>query len=180
MAGNGSSVTPETNKHKRFYGHLHYRFTGNLHATITGDISFRPKVNSPAEGQVSNNDITGAFFIGYMEENKFSIGIETVTNIRQNDKDFDYSDRHALGISLFTTYDFIPTFGALFRYDYFDPNLDIENNKINYFVIGGNYRPIPSVHIMPNILLETFEALPQGDKIKSSVTARISISYFFP
>jgi hypothetical protein len=182
MFGNGSGVTPESDKFKRYYAHLHFRPFENLEATIYGDLRNRDRKADPllAGETLPNNDFTTALFIGYMKKDHFAAGIEGIMNTRQNEfaSANGLKSRIQQGVSVFGSYEFSDLLGLLFRYDWFDPNTDLENDTRNVIIGGANIKLNPMVAIIPNIMVETYQSAP-GVSFDPSVVARITFNYRF-
>ena len=186
--GNNSGNKSETDKYKRFYAHVDFRPTKNLRFTLYGDYNVRPERDDPnsitdPKATLSNNILTTAFFAGYQEKDKFSIGVEGFYRTQKNGVIFNQSmeDLNAFGISLFGSYDLSEKFSVIGRYDYYDPvsNSFAEGDSRNYVILGMSYRPDPKVAIMPNIQFESYEKLPNGTEFDNSMTARITVYYEF-
>lgn len=185
MIGNNSGNSPEIDKYKRFYGHLYFKPLANFYVTVYGDFKIRPSftVNSVT---LNNNDITTALFTGYSEKDKFSVGIESILQMRENGyveqgvSSLVYQTRNALGISAFGSYNFSEITAAVIRFDYFDPNIDsdFKGDSRNFYIVSFVYKPDPSVSIMPNVLFETYESF-NGNNYDASFTGRITFYYNF-
>lgn len=185
MIGNNSGNSPEVDKYKRFYGHVYYKPFTNFNVTLYGDLKIRPsvKVNSVT---LNNNDITTAFFAGYSEKDKFSVGAESFLQMRENgfvettSSSLIYQTRNALGLSVFGSYYFSSITGAVVRFDHFDPNIDSDfsGDSRNFYILSFIYKPDPAVSLMPNVLIETYESA-DGNNYDASVTGRITFYYSF-
>lgn len=190
MFGNSSGNRPETNKYKRIYAHLNYHPIENMNITVYGDIKFQPRINDPnnQDNKIGNNSITTSLFIGYREKGKFSTGVKGFFNTVQNEifempvsGVIPVENANAFGISIFGSYEFSELIGIVARYDYFDPltGSGNEGNSRNFFVGGFSYNPHPDVSIIPNLMVETYEDLPNGQSIDPSLTGRITLAYNF-
>jgi hypothetical protein len=197
MVGNSSGNKPETDKYKRIYGQLHLKPAANLQVTVYGDINLRASINDPNSKaipkEVINNDvITTALFVGYGEKDKYSIGVEGFLQITNNGikkgtvAPFEMKSKNALGFSVFGSYNFEPAIAGVVRFDYFDPNTDgdFKGDARNYILAGLSWKPDKNVSVMPNIQIETYQAVPgvagAPDKtFKASVTPRVTLYYVF-
>lgn len=188
MIGDGSNNSPEVDKYKRFYAHLQLNPVKDLTATFYADFKVRPDINDPNSttnppATLSNNDLTYSVFVGYKKKDAFSAGVETFLNQRQNGMitGTEIKDKIAMGISLFASYNFIKQLAIVGRYDYYDPNIDsdVKGDLRNWFVFSLNFKPDDKVTISPNVIIETYESLPNGRAIKSSITPRITLFYSF-
>jgi hypothetical protein len=185
MFGNNSGNSPETDKYKRFYGHLFFKPFTDFSLTVYGDLKIRPslKVNTQT---LSNNDISTALFAGYNKKDQYSLGLEGFLSMRENGyselqtSSAVYQTRKTIGISAFGSYNFTNVTAAVIRFDYFDPNMDsdFEGDSRNFYLIAFVYKPIEVVSIMPNVLVETYEEV-NGTSFDSSVTGRITFYYIF-
>ena len=70
---------------------------------------------------------------------------------------------------------------ALLRYDYFDPNMDgdFKGDSRNYFIAGLDFKADKNISIIPNVIYESYESLPDGRSFDSSVTGRVTLYYNF-
>jgi hypothetical protein len=102
---------------------------------------------------------------------------------------------NGFGLSVFGYYWFTPEIGLVARYDIFNPNTD-SNFPVaaagpgyaasltrNYLIAGLMFRPDKNVQIMPNILMESYQA-PRNvtaiaATIDASVTARLTFYWVF-
>ncbi len=58
-------------------------------------------------------------------------------------------------------------------------NSGYEGDVRNYFLAALNYKADSNVWVMPNIVMETYENLPDGTKFDSAITGRITLFYKF-
>ncbi len=88
---------------------------------------------------------------------------------------------NAIGISVFGSYSFSDVVSALLRYDYFDPNLDelFKGDSRNYFIAGVDYKVDKNISIIPNLIFESYESLPNGTSFDASMTGRVTLYYNF-
>ncbi|MFN3873827.1 MAG: hypothetical protein ACK4R9_12585 [Ignavibacterium sp.] len=188
MIGNGSGNKPETDKFKRFYAHLQYTPIKQFTATLYADLKARPNINDPAStsnppATVANNDLTYALFLGYREKDAYTFGVEGFLNPRQNGmlSNGTLKDKTGMGLSAFASYNFSQELAAVGRYDYYDPNTDsnAKADSRNWFIFSLNYKPDDKVTISPNVIIETYESIPNGKSIDASITPRITFFYTF-
>ena len=188
MFGDGTGNKPETDKYKRYYAHFQVNPVKNLSLTFYFDFKSKPEINDPnstlnPKATLSNNDLTYAFFAGYKEKDKFSLGAEAFMTTSQNGiiNGQTIKNRNAIGLSFFASYNFMKNLSAVGRYDFYDPNMDSDykGDNRNLFLFSMNYSPVEKVTISPNILIETYESLPSGRDIKPSVTPRLTFYYIF-
>ncbi|MBI5660730.1 MULTISPECIES: hypothetical protein [Ignavibacterium] len=188
MVGNGSGNSPETDKYKRFYAHIQYTPIKQFTATLYADLKARPNINDPSStsnppATVANNDLTYALFLGYREKDAYSFGLETFLNPRQNGmlSNGTLKDKTGMGLSGFASYNFSKELAVVGRYDYYDPNTDSDTkgDSRNWFIFSLNYKPNDKVTISPNVIIETYESIPNGRSIDASITPRITFFYSF-
>jgi len=188
MIGNASGNKPETDKYKRFYAHIQYSPIKQFTATLYADLKARPNINDPTSttiprATVANNDLTYALFLGYKEKDAYTFGVEGFLNPRQNEmiKNGKLKDKTGMGFSAFASYNFSKELAVVGRYDYYDPNIDTDNkgDSRNWFIFSLNYKPDDKVTISPNVIIETYESIPNGRSISASITPRITFFYSF-
>lgn len=189
MFGNNSANSPETDKYKRYYVAFDFKPINNFIAAVTGDFKSRAAVEDPnnAGQTLAHNTILGSLFLGYNEKNSYSLGIETVLQLNQNDVMFDgnlapeLKNANTLGISAFGSYWFSNSFSALIRYDYLDPNMDelYKGDSRNFLIAGVDFKVDKNISIIPNVVLETYENLADGTSFDSSFTGRVTLYYNF-
>ncbi len=188
MIGNNSGSAAETDKYKRFYAHIQYTPVKQFTATLYADLKARPNINDPAStsnppATVVNNDLTYALFLGYKEKDAYTFGVEGFLNPRQNGmvKNGELKDRTGMGLSAFASYNFMKEIAVVGRYDYYDPNTDsdVKGDSRNWFIFSLNYKPDEKVTISPNVVIETYESIPNGRSIDASITPRITFFYTF-
>lgn len=189
LIANNSNISPETDKYKRFYGHLHINSSENISATLYADFKAKPDKINPlnTSDMVGANDITYGGFLGYMEKNRYSVGVEGFLTSAENaltvmkNGSIGLENQVKLGISLFGSYDFTKTFGVLGRYDFYDPNTNtsVKGDAMNFIILGLSFSPDPMVQIIPNIELETYEKTADNRSIDASLTARVTLYYRF-
>lgn len=184
MYGNNSPGKPESDKYKRFYGHVEVNPIKNLSITAYADYQTRAEIINAydANNAVGNDILTTAVFVGYKVKNKYSAGIETYFNKVENGYDNKTAllDRSGMGISVFGSFNFTEKLAAVGRYDYFEPNNDsnAKGDKRNWFLAGLTFKPVERMIISPNVILETYEDIG-ARKITNTVTPRLSFSWTF-
>jgi len=188
MIGDGSGNSPETDKYKRFYAHIQYTPIKQFTASLYADLKARPNINDPASttnppSSVANNDLTYALFLGYKEKDVYTFGLEGFLNPIQNGmvSNGSLNNRTGMGLSAFGSYNFSEELSTVGRYDYYDPNTDtdVKNDSRNWFIFSLNYKPDEKVTISPNVIIETYESIPNGRSIDASITPRITFFYSF-
>lgn len=188
MVGNGSGNSPETDKYKRFYAHIQYTPFKEFTTTLYIDFKARKSIDDPTSKSnppetVANNELTYAFFSGYKKKDAFTLGAEFFLTQCQNGilKNGELSSKTGLGLSFFGSYNFSKELAVVGRYDYFDPNTDssTKGDSRNWFIFSLNYKPDDKVTISPNVIIETYESIPNGRSFDASITPRITFFYVF-
>jgi len=181
MYGNGSGNNPETNKYKRYYGRVEALMIENTTISLYADLNARSPLTT-ATGSLSNNTLTYAGFVGYKVKDAFTVGAEAYVQSTQNGflQGTTYSDRSGLGLSFFGTVVMNPTMSVIGRVDTFDPNTDgASKSDARLFALAGfDWHPEGNVSVIPNIMLETYDAVA-GVSIDPSLTARITFTYSY-
>lgn len=184
MFGNGSGNRPELDRYKTLYIHLQLSPTNNLTSTIYYHHKFLPPktVNINQITSLNNDEDLFALFLGYQLKDIFKLGIEPYLSFRQNEfnNQGEFLTKTSLGSTFFGILYISKNIDIVCRYDYFDPNIDgkVVNDKRHLYIIALNLKPDPKVTIAPNIIVETYERLPQRT-IKPSITTKLTFFYVF-
>jgi len=186
---NPNGTVADVDKFKWYSISLQVKPTNRIQASIYGSYLARPDVNDIANpgSTVSNGTITGAVFIGYNEEERYSIGAEGFLASRANANPDNPSlprslkSLNALGLTVFGTLNISSDVTLVGRYDYFDPNANANFNgdMRNFFLAGLAFKPDKSVTITPNVEIETYEKIPNGHSFDASVTGRLTFYFVF-
>jgi len=188
MIGNGTGNKPETDKYKSFYAHIQFSPIKQFTATIYADLKSRPKINDPSSkvippDKILNDELTYALFVGYNKRDQFSVGLEGFINQLQNGmtSSSGQKDKNGIGWSAFGSFNFSKELALVGRYDYYDPNTNeyILGDARNWFIFSLIYQLDKKVTISPNVIIETYESIPNVRSIDASVTPRITIFYTF-
>jgi len=176
--GDNSGQSPETNRYKRYYGLLHLKQGSQFQATAYADLDAEAQRFDAFDAQFKdNNRWTFAGFLNYREENRYSIGMELFERIAQN----NFSTGGALqnlntfGVSAFAWGQVADGLRLIGRFDLYDPNTSTDNDGVSLFLGALDYMPVPEVHLMPNIWVQTYQA----SGLNSDVVARATIAYFY-
>ena len=81
----------------------------------------------------------------------------------------------ASGISVFGRYDLGAKWTTFGRYDLNEPNSDAEDDESTLLILGLDYRPMKTVHVMPNLRVQSYAA----DGIESDTWAALTFQYQF-
>lgn len=188
MLANNSGSAAEIDKYKRYYALIQYTPIKQVTTTFYMDIAARPNIVDPTSTStppvtVANNDLLYAFFIGYKEKDAYTLGLEGFLSQRQNEmlSNGKLKDRIGMGLSIFASYNFTKEIAFVGKYDYYDPNNDsgVKGDSRNWFLFALNYKPDEKVIISPNVIIETYESLPNGREYRASITPRITFFYIF-
>lgn len=188
MIGNNSGNVPEVDKYNRFYAHIQYSPFKKFTTTIHADFKVRPNIDDPLStstppSTLSNNDITYSLFLGYKEKEAYTFGAEGFITTRQNGNvsSTTVENKSGFGISVFGSYYFSSVVDVVGRFDYMEPNTGDahKGDSRNWFIFSFNYKPDEKVTISPNVVIETYESIPNGRSIDASITPRITFFYTF-
>ena len=178
MIGNGTGTKPENNKYKNYYASLNAKPIDNLN--IEAYTEYEPAADE-------KNKLTLKGVLAYQTP-FYTIGTEVINQLKKN-SGINNSNVNPFGISLYAHGTLIkdkkskaPKLNAFARFDIYDPdkNLDSAGFKENFIVAGLDYMPIPSVHIMPNIWINSYTDKSSA-KIKkdSDIAARLTFFYIY-
>ena len=143
MLANGSGQASEDDNNKKIYGLLHFK-PGSLNATVYADWEKRAG---------SQDRMTFAGFVGLQGEG-FRGGIEGFLQKRNNPA----GDVQVRGVSVFGAGTLGEQTKAFGRVDFFDPNDGAGNDRTLHFIGGLDFEPTKDVHVMPNVLVTSFQA----------------------
>lgn len=168
MFANGNGQKPENDRSKKAYAAFPIKFRKGL-------------IEPFADYEGGRDDLdkyTLKLLLGWMEE-KWAVGFE---GFRRNNLNAGPGgdDVTPTGVSVFGRAKVNDRWGGFARFDWYDPNA--EDDAIGYrrlYVLAGlDFTPIPDVHLMPNLSVESYDgkssAMPHLDK---DVVARITLSY---
>ncbi len=188
MFGDGSGNAPEIDNYKRYYLNLQYLPAKDFTVTLYTDLKAKPSINNPAStssppATISNNEITYAFFAGYNRKKLFQLGAEGFLHTVENGlvSGGNAQNLNAIGLTVYGSYYFTDELSATARFDYYNPNTNSSytGDSRNLYILSVNYEPAENVTVSPNVLVETYEKLPNGTTFKPSVTPRLTFFYKF-
>jgi hypothetical protein len=188
QVGNGNGNSPENDKFKRYYFAALLKPAKNLQIMLYGDYAARANINNQFSSSVpkatlGNGTTTFDAFVGYAEPDKYSLGVEGFMTSTANGiaTTTSYKSKPSMGISAWATVNFQPAFALVGRFDRYDPNSnsDYKGDSRNYILGAFVWKPNKNVSIMPNVQIETYEAVPNGPSYDASVTGRLSVYYVF-
>ncbi|MBI5464731.1 MAG: hypothetical protein HY966_07265 [Ignavibacteriales bacterium] len=199
MWSNNSANSPETDKYKRYFGHVQYKVSANLQLTLNADYADKADIaNAYTPGTtLSNGVLTYSAFLGYSEPFKYSFNVEAfMASTNHEVKDTltkAYTSKNAVGVSVYGTYVVLPELSLVARYDIYDPSTDasskdpahvataaaVKNTARNYIIVGLAWKADRNVQIIPNIQYETYTPALNRASIDPSLTARATFYYTF-
>jgi hypothetical protein len=199
MVGNGTGAKPEGDNYKWLYGDIWGKFLDkklyvNLYVDYNG--------MSPVAGMKHSRSMIKGF-VAYTVP-AFTIGVEAYNNHLKNDNqateistgNVDVLSVDASGLSVFTHGNIVKGKLNFFaRYDAFNPDNKIDNNKYNKYVgntggyndpstkeqfitAGLDFTPIKNVHLMPNVWIDSHKNQGYTPKYNASDVAYRLTFYF--
>lgn len=178
MIGNGNAQKPENNKLKKYYFSLSIKPIKEF--VVEGYVDYEP-------GFSDRNKTTMKGFAAYQTEN-ITIGVEGLTQIQAKQGAIPAGqttpdDRTPFGISFFAWAPIpnVQGLNAFARYDFYNPNTKVSNAGLNesFITAGLDYMPIPNVHLMPNIWVNTFSNKGTGVTPDTDIVGRITVFYVY-
>ncbi|MBM4166127.1 MAG: hypothetical protein FJ218_04305 [Ignavibacteria bacterium] len=171
MFGNGTGQKPENNKYKKYYFSLSAKPFNDF--IVEGYFDFEPN-----EHQLHKT--TRRIFCAY-QSSIASAGLELVQQTQRKSIAAG-GDIKPFGISFFAWAPLPKTehCNTFFRFDTYNPNTetDIAGFNETFVTLGFDYMPIPNVHIMPNIWINSFsEKSSVNAKKDSDIVARLTFYY---
>lgn len=143
MLANGNGQASEGDNNKKIYALLHLK-PGALNATAYVDWEKRAG---------SQDRMTFGGFLG-LKNDGFHGGIEGFLQKRNNPA----GDVQLRGVSVFGAGVMNEKTKAFGRVDFFDPNDNAGNDRTLHFIGGLDFEPTKDVHLMPNVLVTSFQA----------------------
>ena len=141
MVSNGSGYSkPEKDTYRKLSLSVHTTQIKNLMIELYGDYEPQTKDSTAATGKV---------FLGY-KLNDLILGAEYALRTEDGSATTNRS-----GLSLFSRYLFNSNFGAFARYDFLEPNYDMDDDTVSLIIIGLDYMPHKLFNILPNIFIYT-------------------------
>ena len=163
MFGNGNSNKSESNNEKKAY--LRLKFNATRTSGMTAYIDYESRPND-------QNRLTLSGLL-YRSTKKLGFGLEGVWQKRENAA--AGADVAVKGISAFGRIKTGERFGLFGRVDYFDPSDLASDNAITRVYAGVDIIPESSIHIMPNVVVESL----QDSAIETTVLPRVTVYYIF-
>lgn len=178
MIGNGTGTRPENNKYKNYFASVNAKLFENLN--VEAYTEFEPAAED-------KNKLTVKGVMAYQKPD-FTIGTEGVNQVRKR-SGYNNADMNPFAISFYAHGTLIkdkktkaPKLNAFARFDMYDPDMkqDSTGFKENFVTAGLDYMPIPSVHIMPNIWINSYKDKSSASLVKDSdIVARLTFFYIY-
>ena len=143
MLANGSGQASEADNNKKIYALLHFK-PNALNATAYMDWEKRAG---------SQDRMTFGGFLG-LKKDGFQGGVEGFLQTRNNPA----GDVQVRGVSVFGSGAVGEKTSAFGRVDLFDPSNQAGNDRTLHFIGGLDFEPTKDVHVMPNVLVTSFQA----------------------
>ncbi len=176
MVGNGNGQKPENNKSRKYYLNGSVQPVKGLVVEAYADYE-KDLLNKSNKTDMSKMTLKG--FAAYQVE-RFTVGVEGVRQTQKNST--DTSDVIPFGLAVFGWTKLTEKLNAFARFDMFDPDTEVTNAgyKENFITAGVDYAPHKSVHVMPNIWLNTFSKKSSGvGNRDSDVVYRVTFYYVY-
>ena len=171
MISNGTASLVENNKYKKYSGEVLAKPLKELSIEVVAD--YEP-------GALDKSKTTLKGLVAYQNEH-FTIGGEYVQQTQANAAGVDTSIVPQ-GLSFFAWAPIpgVENLNGIVRYDMFDPNTKSSTAgfKENFLEIGVDYMPIPNVHFMPNLWMNTYSSKASATR-SSDVVARLTFFYIY-
>lgn len=173
MIGNGRGQGEEKDKYKNFYGAINAKPTDNVLLEVQAEFE-------PAKDDKNRILLKG--FAAYQTK-EFTVGAEIVQRTLRK-AGAQNADVVPFGISLFAWAKLTDDLNGFARFDYFDPNTNVNDAgfKENFFLIGIDYMPLKDIHIAPNLWINTYSnksTAPGAAKRDADVVARLTFFYVY-
>ena len=163
MFGNGNSNKSEIDNDKKGYLRFVLKATKNAGATVYVDYESKPNDRDRVT-------IAGLLFSSTKDR---GFGLDGVWQKRKNV--LAGRDVAVRGISLFGRTRTQKRFGLFGRVDYFDPSDQASDAAITRIFVGADVMPDSNIHIMPNLIVESF----QDSGLETVFIPRMTVYYLF-
>ena len=181
---NNSGNAPETDKYKRIYATFQFKLTDNLQASVHADYASKAqKVDAFDNLTKSNNQFVGYAFLGYKQNDDYSVGVEAFTRTIQNNYAKSAAEalqnQSSIGISLWGWKTLTETLKLVARFDNYDPNSSKDLDGNSFLMAGLDYKAAKNVSVIPNFQLVNYQAKDASGKSLKDLTARVTFAYSF-
>ncbi len=174
MIGNGNGQKPDNNHSRRYYGSFTVKPIKPVIVEAYGD--YESKITEPKAYNKPAEKTSMKGFAAYQHE-KFTIGIEAFKQIQTYT---DTTDITPLGFTVFATGSLMENLKAYVRFDNYDPDTKQTKSgyKENFYTLGLDYQAHKSVHIMPNLWVNSYSKKGKINR-DSDVVTRVTFYYVF-
>jgi len=181
---NNSSNGPETDKYKRYYALVQVKPVEGFQATLYYDYAAKADVpDSFDKTTKSNNAYVAALFLNYQQKNDFALGFEGFTRSIQNGYKTTgvLMNQNTMGLSFWAWVSLAENFRLVARYDSYDPNTNLDNDKTTLFLAGLDYKVAKNVSIIPNVEIFTPQKATNtnGSTASSNLQGRVTFAFTF-
>jgi len=181
---NNSGNAPETDKYKRIYAMFQFKLTDNFQATVHADYASKAqKVDVFDKQAKSKNQFVGSLFLGYKQNEIYSIGVEAFTRTIQNNyapsAGEALQNQSSFGISIWGWKTLTESLKLVARFDNYDPNSSKDIDGNSFLMAGLDYKAAKNVSVIPNVQLFNYQVKDASGKSLKDLTARITFAYSF-
>ena len=181
---NNSSNGPETDKYKRYYALVQLKPVDGFQATVYYDYAAKVDVNDAFDKTSKpNNAYVAALFLNYQMKTDFAIGFEAFTRSIQNGYKTTGAlmDQSTMGLSFWAWISLTDNFRLVARYDSYDPNTDLDNDKTSLLLAGLDFKAAKNVSIIPNVEVFTPQTVTNtnGSTASSNLQGRVTFAFTF-
>ncbi len=175
MVSNGNGQKPENNHSRKYYGSFTVKPIKAL--VVEAYTDHESAITEPKAYNKSASKTTLKAFTAYQTD-KFTVGLEA---FKQTQTLTDTSDITPLGFSIFASGAVMGKLSAYGRFDTFDPNTKTPKAgyKESFITLGLDYQAHKSVHIMPNLWVNSYSKKGSSPNRDSDVVARITFLYVY-
>jgi hypothetical protein len=173
MVANGSSIRAEADKYKKYYAMVNYRFIDNLVAELYADYEDRSSIKY-------KRTLKG---ILAWDSKHFTVGVEAVNQLDHCNCPPNL-EKNRVGISTFARAPLMedPSLVAFARFDNWDLDTRYPDQGFteNFITAGLDLKPHPTIHLIPNIWVNTYGSKQNGiDAPDPQLAARLTFWYIY-
>ncbi len=183
---NNSSNGPETDKHKRYYALVQVKPADGFQATLYYDYASLVDVTDNIDKTSKPNSVyVVALFLNYQQKSDFALGFEGFTRSWANKYrptlTSVLNDQNTMGLSFWAWVSVTENLRLVGRYDSFDPNSDIDNDKVGLIIAGLDYKVAKNVSIIPNVEITSYQkpVNANGSTSSSNFVGRVTLAFTF-
>lgn len=160
----------------RMYGTVKLSITQQAVMTLSSDWH-KGESTFPGFGVVKGNRTVVAGFIGYIVPTQYSIGVEGVYRLQEANDLVNPTTLENLKTSGFSTFSWVSlaqTWKLIARYDYLKANSRVPESGLHYLLIGLDYSPSRTIHVMPNVVLQDRKSASGSD-----ISGRLTVFFTY-